>query len=87
MYTLKESELWLWTKPTVSRNGKFQHFKYILIILLHIFRGDTFRESLLRIGKVRSLLPHGVNVIALTATATAQLVIQYRAYLGRSNPS
>lgn len=33
-------------------------------------RGETFRPVLDRIGEVRSLLPTGTNVMALTATAT-----------------
>ena len=37
------------------------------------FRGSTFRESLKRIGEVWSILPEGVHVMALTATATKSL--------------
>ena len=34
--------------------------------------GDQFRKSLARIGDLRSLLPKGINVLALTATATTE---------------
>ena len=34
--------------------------------------GDQFRKSLARIGDLRSLLPKGVNILALTATATKE---------------
>ena len=34
--------------------------------------GDQFRRSFARIGNLRSLLPKNVNVMALTATATAE---------------
>lgn len=34
--------------------------------------GDKFRTSFSKIGELRSLLPVGVNVMALTATATMQ---------------
>lgn len=34
--------------------------------------GDQFRRSFARIGNLRSLLPKGVNVLALTATATEE---------------
>ena len=34
--------------------------------------GDQFRRSFARIGDLRSLLPKNVNVLALTATATAE---------------
>ncbi len=33
-------------------------------------RGDSFRSVLLRIGKIRSLIPGGVHILAMTATAT-----------------
>ncbi len=39
----------------------------------HLFRGSTFRSSLRRIGDIRSLIPPGVNVMALTATASKTL--------------
>ena len=34
--------------------------------------GDQFRKSLAQIGDLRSLLPKGVNILALTATATKE---------------
>ena len=33
-------------------------------------RGDSFRKEFYNIGEVRSLLPKGVHIMALTATAT-----------------
>ena len=35
-----------------------------------LYRGASFRSEFSRIGEVRSLIPRGVNVMALTATAT-----------------
>ena len=45
--------------------------QYIIPTL--IYRGDTFRDTLLRIDEVRSLIPKDVNMMALTATATRSL--------------
>lgn len=36
-------------------------------------RGHNFRTEYSRLGEVRSILPRGVNVMALTATATKTL--------------
>ena len=49
------------------------------------YRGETFRRVLSQIGDVMSLLPKGVNVIALTATATSQLRVQVTKILGMKN--
>ena len=38
-----------------------------------MYRGDTFRQTVVRIGQVRSIIPDGVNIVALTATATTSL--------------
>ena len=35
-----------------------------------IFRGDDFRVAFSQIGDLRSILPEGVHMLALTATAT-----------------
>ena len=35
-----------------------------------LYRGTSFRSEFSRIGEVRSLIPRGVNLMALTATAT-----------------
>ena len=36
-----------------------------------LYRGASFWSEFLRIGEVRSLIPRGVNLMALTTTATA----------------
>ena len=54
------------------------------IILSNIIlcRGDTFREVLLRVGEIRSLLPIGTPVMALTATATVSSRLKIANLLG-----
>ena len=49
-------------------------------------RGDTFRTQLSRVGEVRSLMPGGVNVMALTATATKSVRQAVCRILGMKNP-
>ena len=49
---------------------------YVIKTFLHhfiftVFRGDSFRKAYAHLGDIRSLLPSGVNVMALTATATS----------------
>lgn len=49
---------------------------YVIKTFLHhftftVFRGDSFRKAYTHLGDIRSLLPSGVNVMALTATATS----------------
>ena len=50
------------------------------------YRGDTFRTLLSRVGEVRSLLPRGVNVMAVTATATKSVRQAVSHILGMKNP-
>ena len=50
-------------------------------------RGETFRHSLLiRLGEIRSVIPAGVNIMALTATATRALQHNVAEILGMWNP-
>ena len=49
-------------------------------------RGDTFRDTLLRIGEVRNLIPKDVNMMALTATATRSLRTSVTSILGMHDP-
>ena len=49
-------------------------------------RGDTFRSSLRRIGEVRSILPGGINIMALTATASKTLRYSVSKTIGLQNP-
>lgn len=58
----------------------------ILLCLIFCCRGDTFRTVLGRVGEVRSLLPEGVKVMALTATATRSLHQVVCHLLGMKNP-
>ena len=49
--------------------------------------GETFRNVLLRIGEVRSLVPSSVRMLALTATATRPVREEVMRVLGMKNPS
>ena len=49
-------------------------------------RGDTFRSTLRRIGEVRSILPAGVKIMALTATASRDLRYIVSKLIGLVNP-
>ena len=51
-----------------------------------LFRGSTFREALLRIGELRSILPANTPVMALTATATLTLRLELSCLIGMKNP-
>lgn len=37
---------------------------------LFYYRGDSFRQEFSKLGELRSLIPGGVKIMALTATAT-----------------
>ena len=50
-------------------------------------RGSTFRESLLRIGEIRSIIPENIPVMALTATATHSLRTQLAEIIGMKKPA
>ena len=41
----------------------------------HVCRGETFRDALLWIGEICSVLPEGVHMMALTAIATQSPVV------------
>ena len=51
-----------------------------------VFRGETFRGALLRIGEIRSILPESVKIMALTATATKEARNTIIRILGLRNP-
>ena len=51
-----------------------------------INRSSTFREVLLRIGEVRSLIQVGIPVMALTATATHSLCVELASIIGMKKP-
>lgn len=48
-------------------------------------RGESFRTEFLRLGEVRSILPHSVHMMALTATASATLRRSVTTTLGMHN--
>ena len=52
----------------------------------HLCRGEEFRKEYSRLGEVRSILPHNVHVMALTATATKTLRRDVYDVLGMENP-
>ena len=47
------------------------HTVYLHVISFH--RGNDFRREFSRLGELRSILPSSVNILAMTATATASL--------------
>ena len=53
---------------------------------LYLYRGQTFRTVLDRIGEVRSILPGGLNIMALTATATKTLQYSITRTIGMRDP-
>ena len=58
-------------------------FNNVLCLLqLNYFRGEKFRGELLYLGEVHSLLPEGVHVMTLTATATKTLYEKIARVLG-----
>ena len=64
---------------------------YVIRTFLHhfiftVFRGDSFRKAYAHLGDIQSLLPSGVNVMALTATATSdtyKIVCQLLLFMDR----
>ena len=62
------------------------YYIFCSINTVFYFRGDTFRTVLERIGEVRSILPHGINVMALTATATKTVRYSVSKIIGMRNP-
>lgn len=55
-------------------------------ITINSYRGQTFHETLDRIGEVRSILPGGLNIMALTATATKTLRYLVSRRIGMRDP-
>lgn len=55
-------------------------------LLVHTYRGDDFRTEYARLNEIRSILPHNVNVMALTATATKALREEVSQMLAMKNP-
>ena len=60
---------------------------YFIKALILSCRGATFREVLLKIGEVRSLLPEKSPVMALTATATYALRLELENIIGMKSPT
>ena len=56
------------------------------LLKLLLYRGQTFRAVLDRIGEVRSILPGGVNIMALTATAPKTLRYSVTRTVGMHDP-
>ena len=54
---------------------------------LTVYRGETFRGALLHLGEIRSILPEGVPIMALTATATKTLQMKVSRILGMHGPT
>lgn len=58
-----------------------------LIFLLVSFRGDEFRIAYAHLGKLHSVIPSHVNVLALTATATVATLRAVETCLNLQNPA
>ena len=65
-----------------SSEDPYSLFKFFIILL---FRGQTFRKTLSRIGEIRSLLPGKVPILALTATVTKTNRAEITRLLGLTN--
>ncbi len=66
------------------------HVKYYILEVKtqpFVHRGDSFRKAFAELGKVRSLLPDNVRVMALTATATKQTCKSVCRTLGMVTPA
>jgi ATP-dependent DNA helicase RecQ len=63
---------------------------YTIRIILHVIaifiRGTEFREALLRVGEISSLIPNYVPVMALTATVHRSLQIELIKVIGMKEP-
>jgi len=56
------------------------------VLLNALFRGDDFRTEFSKIGELRSLIPTSVNIMALTATATTEVLKAVTERLSLDNP-
>lgn len=72
-------------KPIVYEHGK-ETVQSDLLCMHVSFRGDQFRKAFSILGQLRSLIPAGVCVMALTATATKQTFNIVSERLSLSNP-
>lgn len=52
---------------------------------IQIYRGEEFRKVLLRIGEIQSLIPEGISMMCLTATATKQMCSEIIGIFGMKN--
>ena len=55
-------------------------------VVIFVCRRDSFRKTMRRIVKVRSLIPSSVHMMCLTATATKSLREEVMTILGMRNP-
>ena len=65
-----------------------EHLRVLVIDEAHTVKkwGETFRQTMLRIHEVRSLVPASVRMLALTATATTAVREDVSKILGMRNP-
>ena len=54
--------------------------------MYHVSRGDEFRVAFALLGELRSIIPTGVNILALTATATKSTLTAVTRRLSMINP-
>lgn len=70
----------------IDRAASCNVVNHDVIYVVHVCRGETFHEALLRVGDIRSLVPSGVNMMTLTATASRPLRTAVASILGMKNP-
>ena len=72
---------------TQTRTRIYTHVHTLLhIYYLFYCRGESFRTSIKQLGEIRSLLPSGINIMALTATATKYVRLAVSKTLCLHNP-
>ena len=52
-----------------------------------VYRGDTFRSDMLRLGEIRSIVPEDVRFMAMAATASKELRMKVSSTIGLINPT
>ena len=72
----------------MSSSTYSDHLRAVVIDGAHTVKkwGDIFRQTMLRIHEVRSLVPTSICLLALTATATKSICDDVSKILGMRNP-
>ena len=57
-----------------------------MLVVYYTCRGDEFRVAFALLGELRSIIPTGINVLALTATATMSTLAAVKRRLSMVDP-